>query len=221
MLRAIILDFDGVILESIDVKTRAFVELFKDYPQHHESIVRLHLQNAGMSRFEKFKIICQDYVGRPVNEDDLERLGEEFSRIVYREILHCPFVFGAYQFLDKHSEQYPMFIASAVPEGEIRDIVKQRDLERFFDGVYGSPRKKSEILHGILRENEFDPMQVVFIGDAVSDYHGAREVHIPFIGRVPRGGLNLFPEEGLVMTIENLYELDQQWSSVLEKLSRP
>lgn len=220
MLKAIILDFDGVILESVDIKTRAFRELFKDYPEHGDSIARLHLDNAGMSRFDKFKIICRDYLGQPANEDDLKHLGEEFSRIIYREVLHCPFVYGAYQFLKKHSAQYAMFIASAVPEDEIRDIVKQRELERFFEGVYGSPRRKRDILRGILLENNFDPTQVVFIGDAMSDYHDAREVYVPFIGRVPRRGSSLFPEEGLLIAIENLYELDQQWSAVLEKLSQ-
>ncbi|GAF78578.1 unnamed protein product, partial [marine sediment metagenome] len=33
MIKAIIFDFDGVIVESSDIKTEAFRELFQDYPQ--------------------------------------------------------------------------------------------------------------------------------------------------------------------------------------------
>jgi phosphoglycolate phosphatase-like HAD superfamily hydrolase len=169
MLKAIVFDFDGVILESVDIKTRAFRDLFKDYPDHLESIVRLHLDNTGMSRFDKFKIICADYLGRPPDDGELTRLGEAFSRFVYREILHCPFVPGAYEFLEKRSRQYEMFLASATPQDELSDIVNRRELDRFFEDVYGSPRGKDEILRGILRKKQFHPSEVVFIGDAADD----------------------------------------------------
>lgn len=218
MLKAIVFDFDGVILESVDIKTRAFRELFKDYPEHLEKIVTLHLDNTGTSRFDKFKIICSDYLGRPADHGELKRLGEAFSRFVYEEILRCPFVPGAYQFLGKHSKQYHMFVASATPEDELRDIVKQRELDVFFQGVYGSPRTKSEILGRIVVECQLRPAEVVFIGDAITDYRNAREMCIPFIGRVLRGQSRVFPEEGLITTVEDLHQLDQQWNFVLERL---
>jgi HAD superfamily hydrolase (TIGR01549 family) len=220
MLKAIILDFDGVILESVDIKTRAFKELFKDYPEHLDRIAKLHLDNAGMSRFDKFKIIYSDYLARPIEEGELKKLGEAFSRFVYMEILDCPFVPGAYEFLEKRSKEYQMFVASGTPQDEIRDIVNQRELDNFFHGIYGSPRTKGEILQGILMENQLRPLEVVFIGDAMSDFRGAREAHVQFIGRVPRNQSNPFAGLGLIAMFENLYQLDQQWSFVLERLSR-
>src|SRR5690606_22889470 len=42
---AVIFDFDGVILESVKVKTDAFKELFSDYPEHLEAIVAYHENN--------------------------------------------------------------------------------------------------------------------------------------------------------------------------------
>ncbi len=220
MLKAIVLDFDGVVLESVDIKTRAFKELFKDYPEHLDRIAKLHLDNAGMSRFDKFKIIYSDYLARPIDEGELKKLGEAFSRFVYREILDCPFVPGAYEFLGKRSKEYRMFVASGTPQDEIRDIVNQRELDKFFSGIYGSPRTKGEILQGILMENQLRPLEVVFIGDAMSDFRGAREAHVPFIGRVPSNQSNPFAGRGLIAIFENLYELDQEWSVVLEKLSQ-
>jgi beta-phosphoglucomutase-like phosphatase (HAD superfamily) len=50
MLRAIVFDFDGVILESADIKTNAFRALFASYPEHVDQIVDFHLRNAGVSR---------------------------------------------------------------------------------------------------------------------------------------------------------------------------
>ena len=47
-LRAVIFDFDGVILESADIKTQAFIELFADNPDHREAILRQHHDNVGI-----------------------------------------------------------------------------------------------------------------------------------------------------------------------------
>lgn len=46
----IILDFDGVILESVEVKTEAFRRLFSFAPGHVEEIVNFHRENG----------VCQD-----------------------------------------------------------------------------------------------------------------------------------------------------------------
>lgn len=218
MLKAIIFDFDGVVLESIETKTRAFKELFKDYPEHLDSIVKLHLDNCGMSRFEKFKIIYRDYLGLPIDERELERLGQAFSQLVYEEVLGCPFVPGAYQFLKKYSTRYDLFVASGTPEDELRGIVKQRELDRFFRDAYGSPQDKGEILKRILREWRFKRGEVVLVGDAISDYMAAREGSVTFIGRVSKGKSNPFPDDGVVALVEDLHELDQQWNSVVRKL---
>lgn len=79
MKKAIVFDFDGVILESMDVKTRAFRDLFEDYPEHNDEIVRFHLDNGGMSRFEKFRIIYRDILSLPLSESEFERLSTKFS----------------------------------------------------------------------------------------------------------------------------------------------
>ena len=57
MINSIIFDFDGVILESVSVKTAAFRQLFSFAPEHVDEIVQYHLDNGGMSRFDKFRYI--------------------------------------------------------------------------------------------------------------------------------------------------------------------
>lgn len=220
MLKTIVFDFDGVILESLDIKTRAFRELFKSYPEHLDRIEKLHLDKAGVSRFEKFRIIYQDYLGQPIDDDELERLGDEFSRFVYKEILTCPFVPGAHQFLQARAKQYQLFVASGTPQEEIRDIVKRRKLDQFFCGVYGSPRCKREILEGILAENSLQPVEIVFIGDAISDYWGALGASVPFIGRVPQGESHPFQESGVIAIVTDLGHLEKVWGSITESLSQ-
>jgi HAD superfamily hydrolase (TIGR01549 family) len=208
MLKGIVFDFDGVILESVDIKTRAFKDIFKEYPEELDCIVNHHLNHVGISRIEKFKTIYQDFLKKPITQSEIDRLNGDFANFVYKEILDCPFVLGADQFLEAYHQKYKMFVASGTLEDEVRDIVGKRGLGEFFQGVYGSPKTKAEIGKAILEKWSFAASDVVFVGDAIADYNGAREVGIPFVGRVPFGEVNPFPSEGVVGIIENLAELE-------------
>ena len=54
---AIIFDFDGVIAESVEIKTEAFRDMYSSYGKDiSDSVVDHHLINGGMSRFEKFPL---------------------------------------------------------------------------------------------------------------------------------------------------------------------
>ena len=194
MLKAIVLDFDGVILESVDLKTRAFRALFKDYPQHLDRIVKLHRENGGMSRYEKFGIIYRDYLKQPLTESQEARLGREFSQFIEHEILTCSFVPGALEFLRQASEHLPLFLVSGTPETELLEIVRQRQLESYFRNVSGSPRSKDVLLGAILTDNGWRPSEAVFVGDSMTDFRAAQSIGMPFIGRVPHNAASPFPD---------------------------
>ena len=56
MLKGIIFDFDGVIAESVQVKSDAFAELYKPYgTEIVKKVVEHHEANGGMSRYEKIR----------------------------------------------------------------------------------------------------------------------------------------------------------------------
>lgn len=213
-LRAIVVDFDGVVLESLDIKTRAFVELFRDHPVHHEAIARYHLENAGVSRFDKFRWIHEELLGAEFDEATSARLGAEFSEIVYREILACPFVEGAEAFLRDAARRYLLFVASGTPEEELRDIVGRRGLDAFFMSVNGTPRTKGVIVRDLMAEHGLEPDEVVFIGDALADLAGAREAGIAFVARVPRGEASIFPPGAAIAEVSDLAELAARWPEV-------
>ena len=55
MIKAIIFDFDGVLIESAAIKTEAFREVFSKWQDKVDEIVTYHNKNMGISRFVKFK----------------------------------------------------------------------------------------------------------------------------------------------------------------------
>ena len=58
---ALILDFDGVVLQSVDVKTRAFTELYAEHgPEVVAKVVAHHLVHGGVSRYEKFRLMGRE-----------------------------------------------------------------------------------------------------------------------------------------------------------------
>ena len=59
-IKAILFDFDGVILESVDIKGLAFCKLFENFPEHVTKIVQYHHANGGISRFNKFRYIYKN-----------------------------------------------------------------------------------------------------------------------------------------------------------------
>lgn len=181
--RAIIFDFDGVILESADIKTEAFVELFADHPEHSDAILRHHLENQGVSRYEKFDWIYRELLSRPLNSAERLRLGETFSDLVLQRILACDFVPGALELLRGLRGRCPSFVASGTPQEELRSIVEQRGLDLWFDGVWGTPASKPEIIRAILADHDLQPEDVLFVGDGVSDHAAAIECGLPFIAR--------------------------------------
>jgi len=206
--KAILFDFDGVICESNEVKTQAFKKLFSDYPAHMERILAYHKVNGGISRFRKFSYIYSDILNKALDEEEAEALGKKFSRYVYDAVVASPYVPGAYEFLEKHHRELPLFIVSGTPQKEIISIVRQKRLDRFFRGVYGSPATKSDIIRRILRENMLRANDIVFVGDTINDVEGARKAGIEIIGRIQEDCSNPFKGADVKVTVKDMTELE-------------
>lgn len=170
-------------MESMDAKARAFAFLFKDYQEHLPAILSLHKTRGGMSRFEKFEMIYRDFLKQPLTEEKKQALGRQFSDFAYQEVLKSSFVEGAQDFLEKYYQRFPLFIASGTPDGEMKSIVRDRGLEKYFKEVYGSPLKKKDIILKIMKEFGFQSQEVIFVGDSIDDEEGAKGAGVRFILR--------------------------------------
>src|ERR1700759_4845793 len=100
MVRAVVLDFDGVILDSGGVKTNAFARLFADKgPAVVQQVVDHHLMHGGISRFRKFEYIYSSILGTALTAEESDRLGARFTELAFDEILKAPAIPGAMEFL--------------------------------------------------------------------------------------------------------------------------
>jgi len=193
---AFIFDFDGVIADSVEVKTGAFAKLFSQYGSETEKkVVDHHRSHGGMTRVEKFKYYYREFLDRDITKKELKDLCHDFSLLVVDEVVASPGISGAYEFLEKWHEKVMCFVDSATPDNEIVEIVKRRGLDHFFHEVLGSGNSKSDNLKNILLKYRLDHQKCIFWGDAHSDYLAARECRVNFIGIVPNQSAPLLKKE--------------------------
>jgi len=197
-LKAVIFDFDGVILESADIKTEAFLELFSDYPEHQEAILRYHLDNVGISRFQKFDWIYTELLRSPLDAVQARNLGDAFSEIIFDKIIACPLVPGALDLLKQLHLSTKLFVASGTPQEELELVVHHRGLKPYFREIWGSPERKADIIRTILDRYNLAREEVLFVGDGISDYRAASETGIPFFARKRNGMSQTWDELGVM-----------------------
>lgn len=208
MIKAIIFDFDGVILESACIKTDAFAEVVKDYPKDMaEAFVNYHMAHMGISRHVKFKYFITDILGETYSEEKEQELADSFSSIVFDKVMTCDFVPGAKEFLDNNYKKYDLYIATGTPTDEIKQITHGRDLSKYFKAIYGTPSSKSELTEKIIKDNGYTKEEVIFVGDAGTDLEAAKKNDIIFVGRRTSENTNVFKD--IQYKIDNLLELEE------------
>ncbi|MGW8121955.1 HAD family hydrolase [Roseivirga echinicomitans] len=177
-------DFDGVVLESGNIKTEAFVELYAGTGIEAQ-VKAHHLAHQGVARYEKFKWISENLLKEKHTEAMGITLGERFSALVKAKVLAAPFVPGFREMIT-HIRQQNIYcvVASGTPEEELRSIVIDRKLSPFFDEVYGSPRKKTEIALEVMQRKNFKAEDCLFFGDASTDHQAAVETKMDFFARL-------------------------------------
>ncbi len=176
-------DFDGVIKDSIDVKTTAFVRLFEPYGRQVADRVRLHHEaNGGMSRFDKIPIYLR-WGGEEPTPEKVQEYCDKFSNLVLQSVIDAPWVPGVEEYLRNNSRQQIFVLVSATPQEEIEHILQALHLRGAFASVFGAPVSKKEAIHTALKHYNVSARECLMIGDALADLEAAQDNQVPFLLR--------------------------------------
>ena len=205
---AYFLDFDGVVLESTSLKTNAFYALYLPFGETVAQKARAyHLAHEGVNRRAKFREIHKLFLGKDLMPEEEERLVQEFSEYVRKEIQNCPFVPGVEAFLqEQRVAGTPLFLLSATPEDDLQETLQARGLPPYFTAVYGDPWTKKDAGKKILAETGFSPQKILFVGDSLQDYEASQFLGTLFLGRVKKGAGVNFPQS--VQTADDFLSLN-------------
>jgi len=192
--RAIIFDFDGVILDSAKIKVDAYVTIYADEdPAKVRQLVEHAHVHGGTTRRVKFAQYERELFGRSGDADSVERLSRRYSQLVYDAVTKCPFIEGAETLLAAAKGRIDMHVVSGTPEEELRGVIEERGLAPFFRTIWGAPAVKVDAFARILSDNGYEAARVVAIGDSMTEFWAARELAIPFLGITGNGGGAQFP----------------------------
>ena len=181
--KVIFWDFDGVIKDSVEVKSNAFESLFLPFgKKFSKKIRRHHEKNGGMSRFDKFSIYLA-WAGQDPTKRIVDQYADKFSLLVKQKVIDSSWVDGIKEYLQEHYDKQQFFLITATPQLEIEYILDQLKIKLYFQKVIGSPINKGKAVESLLKEYDIDPLQAIMVGDSISDYKAAESNHVAFILR--------------------------------------
>ncbi len=192
---AIFFDFDGVIVDSVELKVEAFRDMYKDYgPDVVDAVEAYQRYHGGMARRYKFIHFEEEILGRKRDDASIEKLCQTYSDLVEEKVVNTAYLPGALEFLEAYSSEIPFFIISGTPEPELQRITNRRNITAHFSEVRGSPISKDDAIRHFLSVGPFQPPRTVMVGDAITDHDAAKVTNVPFVGIAPDGVKHFFPD---------------------------
>lgn len=180
----ILWDFDGVILDSMDVRERGFREVLSDYPEDKvEALIKFHRKNGGLSRYVKFRYFLNEVLAQGDDDSQVQEWARAYSRIMRKYLTGKDRLIGeVVHFIKTHYTGFRMHVVSGSDEKELQYLCKELGIARFFHSIEGSPTPKPTLVKNILRINGYSREETCLVGDSINDYDAAEDNGIDFFG---------------------------------------
>ncbi|MCX6077379.1 MAG: HAD hydrolase-like protein [Campylobacterales bacterium] len=184
MIKNILWDFDGVILDSMKIKGDGFVALFDAYEKEKVKLLEeYHYANGGVSRFEKIKYFFNSILGQEISKEMIEEFAFKFATIIEQKLYDkSNLIEETLNFIENNYQKYNFHIVSGAEHDELNELCKYFELSKYFKSIDGSPTKKDILVKNILKKYEYKKEETVLIGDAMTDYNASAANEIKFYG---------------------------------------
>ncbi|CCK80312.1 HAD-superfamily hydrolase, subfamily IA, variant 1 [Desulfobacula toluolica Tol2] len=177
-------DFDGVIKDSVNAKTKGYIQLFDSYGTHIKNkIFQHHIEHGGVSRFEKIPLYYKKYLKTELSAEQIQELCLKYGEFTKYAVLKSEWVPGVRKYLELNCTRQTFFVVTGTPQEDINWIINKLDIQSMFFGVYGAPKTKIEILSNLIEKYDLKPESCLMVGDALTDYNAAKKTKINFLLR--------------------------------------
>lgn len=184
MIKNILFDFDGVIIDSMPIRDYGFQKIFEKHPKRHiQKLITYHQYNAGLSRFHKIKYFYNNILNKEINDNDINYYADKFSVIMRSKLTNKKYLIKeVVDFIKNNYTNYEMHIVSGSEQNELQFLCKSLNIEKYFNCIYGSPMCKNNLVKNIILANKYISKECVLIGDSINDYDAAKVNNIYFYG---------------------------------------
>ncbi len=184
MIKNILFDFDGVILDSMPTREYGFRKIFEDFDNDLvEKLLAYHNLNGGLSRYVKIRYFYEKLLVQSISEDEVNKIANNFSIIMKKELTDKKYLINqTVEFLEENAQNYNLHIVSGSDEKELRFLCKELGVDRYFKSIYGSPIHKNDLVKNVLKDYRYNTNETILIGDSINDYEASKKNKINFYG---------------------------------------
>jgi phosphoglycolate phosphatase-like HAD superfamily hydrolase len=183
MIRVVLFDFDGTLVDSNALKRACMRATVADLPGGLAALEAA--RGLGGNRYRLFAEVARllDPTGKPSAIARQGRaLAAAYTRCCARAIAAAPERRGARAALAAlKARGIKIWLNSATPHRDLLAIVRGRGLLPWLDGVLGGPASKAANLRAALAAERVVPRQALMVGDGPEDLEAAREVGTFFV----------------------------------------
>lgn len=182
MIRGILFDFDGTLVDSNQCKADGFYEVISDIPDAAQHMRAILADPEIGDRTQIFAALTRRLL--PAEEAEL-RAGEliaAYTRLTEARVGIAPKRAGALSALDGlRTMGLPIGISSATPRETLKAILVRQQLAPYFRDTYGAPESKVEHIAAFSQELSCAPEQLAYVGDSEVDRVAAAAMGCHFI----------------------------------------
>lgn len=174
-MKTLIFDFDGTLVDSMQLYVRGFNEVGADFGL--PKIDRHNLQEMKQSSVQD---LMKKYGIGPLK---LAKLIFTVNKNIRQEIAAVNFFPKIKPLLVKLSKKYQLGILTSNHIENVEDFLKKQDFEGIFDFVYASKNLfgKDKVLSSLLKKYRLNKEEVLYFGDEVRDIEACQKMQVKIV----------------------------------------
>jgi len=172
----ILLDFDGVIVDSNDFKTKCINQSARKFIdiEKAKEFTSFFISLNGYSRMSKI----EKFFGKGQLSNNILTFYNYLVSINYN---NCSLTYKAKEFLEYlNQNNFEPIILSGGNKSEIHNYLKVNLNQIKFKDILGDRKTKHAWINHLLTQVS-DPKQILFIGDSMVDHKAANDTYVDFI----------------------------------------
>lgn len=177
-------DFDGVIVDSNEIRTQGFSEIFKSHSSKNiKKLIDYHEKNGGLSRYHKIKYFYENILIKSISQENIMIYAELYKKYVLSKLKNEKYLISdSVNYLKDNFENKSMHLISASDETELIELCDFFNISKFFKSIKGSPTTKIDNIDSIIKLENYSKQFITYIGDSINDYEASVANDINFIG---------------------------------------
>lgn len=184
MVKNILWDFDGVILDSMPIREYGFRKIFEEFDKKTvDKLIEYHEYNGGLSRFHKIKYFYNELLNKVITEHDIQVYADKFTLIMKKELSNPKYLIdNSIKFIEQNYTKYNFHIVSGSEHNELNYLCNKLYISNYFLSINGSPTIKNQLVKDLLKKENYSKDETILIGDSINDYNAAHVNGIKFYG---------------------------------------